>query len=150
MTRDPNDLDSCALCGGAVPRVRTELTMPFPGREPAVVSRVLQKCTDCGECYLSPNELDAVQRAAADVVRAREGLLAPEEILAIRQSMRLSQAAFERLIGAGAKTVVRWERGTIFQSKVTDTLMRVLQQVPEARSYLSKRSTVLASAAPSK
>ena len=142
MTRAPNDLDSCALCGGAVPRVRTELTMPFPGREPAVVSRVLQKCTQCGECYLAPDELDAVQRAAADIVRAREGLLAPEEILAIRRSMHLSQAAFERLIGAGAKTVVRWERGTIFQSKVTDTLMRVLRAVPEAREFLAASSKV--------
>jgi HTH-type transcriptional regulator / antitoxin MqsA len=144
MTRANNDLDSCALCGGPVPRVRTELTMPFPGREPAVVSRVLQKCTDCGECYLAPDELDAVQRAAADIVRAREGLLAPDEILAIRQSMHLSQSAFERLIGAGAKTVVRWERGTIFQSKVTDTLMRVLRAVPEAREFLSANARVTA------
>lgn len=104
------------------------------------MSHVLQKCSDCGESYLAPDELDAVQRAAADIVRARECLLSPDEILAIRQSMHLSQAAFERLIGAGAKTVVRWERGTIFQSKVTDTLMRVLRAVPEARAFLTASS----------
>jgi HTH-type transcriptional regulator/antitoxin MqsA len=103
---------------------------------------VVQRCADCGESYLSGDEMDAVQRAAADIVREREGLLSPEEIRSLRESMGLSQAAFERLIGAGEKTVVRWERGTIFQSKVTDTLMRVLQAVPAARTFLSKKSAL--------
>lgn len=142
MTRAPIDLDACALCGGGVPRVKTELSIPFPGREPVLVSRVLQTCTDCGESYLEPGDIDAVHRAAADIVREREGLLSPEEIRELRESLQLSQAAFERLIGAGAKTVVRWERGTIFQSKVTDTLMRVLRAVPEAREFLARSAKV--------
>lgn len=44
----------------------------------------------------------------------------------------LSQAEFERLLGTGPKTVVRWERSTVTQSSTADTLMRVLMKHPEA------------------
>ncbi len=137
-----NDLLTCVECEGPVPRGLYEVSVAFPGREPIAVLRDLQRCAVCGETYYAPGDMDAVHRAAADVVRKSEGLLSPEEIRELRESLQLSQAAFERLIGAGAKTVVRWERGTIFQSKVTDTLMRVLRAVPEAREYLSAHAKV--------
>lgn len=137
-----NDLLSCVHCEEPVHRGHFDVSIDFPGREPIVVWRDLQRCSSCGETYFGPNDIDAVHRAAADVVREREGLLSPEEIRELRESLQLSQAAFERLIGAGAKTVVRWERGTIFQSKVTDTLMRVLRAVPEAREFLARSAKV--------
>jgi HTH-type transcriptional regulator / antitoxin MqsA len=139
-----NTLLTCVHCEEPVHRGLFDVSVDFPGREPIVVWRDLQRCSSCGETYFGPDDIDAVHRAAADVVRANEGLLSPEEIRELRESLHLSQAAFERLIGAGAKTVVRWERGTIFQSKVTDTLMRVLRAVPEAREFLAANAKVTA------
>jgi HTH-type transcriptional regulator / antitoxin MqsA len=135
---------TCVHCEEPVHCGLFDVSVDFPGREPIVVWRDLQRCSSCGETYFGPEDIDAVHRAAADVVRANEGLLSPEEIRELRASLQLSQAAFERLIGAGAKTVVRWERGTIFQSKVTDTLMRVLRAVPEAREFLAANAKVTA------
>jgi HTH-type transcriptional regulator/antitoxin MqsA len=71
-------------------------------------------------------------------VRREEGLLMPDEIREIRQRYGLSQADLERLIGAGPKTVVRWERGTTFQNRTADTLLRVLRDHPEVMAELTR------------
>lgn len=129
-------LTACPLCGGRVASRRTEIDQPVRLRETVRLSWRVTTCSNCGERFFGPGEMEAMQRAAAQVVRDREGLLAPEEIRAIRESMHLTQAAFERLLRVGAKTVVRWERGTSFQNRATDTLLRVLRAVPQARAFV--------------
>jgi len=43
-----------------------------------------------------------------------------------RESKGWSQHELERLLGTGAKTVVRWEKGTVCQSRAADRLLRLL------------------------
>lgn len=81
---------------------------------------------------------ESLRRATA-VIRAEEGLLAPEEIVELRRKYGLTQAQLERLIGAGEKTVVRWERGTVSQNRTADTLLRVLRDFPDVVAHLAKR-----------
>ncbi len=66
----------------------------------------------------------------------------PEEIRGIREEFELSQAAFEQLLGVGAKTVVRWEKGTVFQNKSTDSLLRIVRQFPDAARALAEQNGV--------
>lgn len=136
MTRRASDLRECAQCGGPVSRRMVDVDVKVGARETIFVRRRLQHCTQCGETYFGAGEMDEVHRAAADLVREREGLLSPEEIKSLRESMHLSQAQFERLLRTGPKTVVRWERGTVFQSRAVDTLLRTIRGVPAARRYL--------------
>jgi HTH-type transcriptional regulator / antitoxin MqsA len=93
-------------------------------------------CSECGEVLLDLDAARRLQTAAADQMRAARGLLQSGEIRALRHSLGLSQAAFERLLGTGPKTVVRWEKGTVFQSATADRLMRLVQAIPEAASIL--------------
>jgi transcriptional regulator with XRE-family HTH domain len=65
--------------------------------------------------------------------------LQPGEILAIRESLGYSQARFEKLLRVGQKTVVRWEKGTVFQSATADQLMRLVRDVPAVADVLSGR-----------
>lgn len=146
MTRRTNDLSECAQCGGLVSRRMVKVDVKVGARETILVPRRLQQCSQCGETYFGVGEMDAVHRAAADIVREREGLLSPAEIRSLRESMNLSQAQFERLLRTGPKTVVRWERGTVFQNRATDTLLRTLRDVPAARAYLLEGETASTSA----
>lgn len=91
----------------------------------------------CGEVYLSLQAAEELQKAAIRTSKAARQLLSPEEIRALRQSLSLSQAAFEDLLGIGAKSVVRWERGTVFQSATADRLMRLIMLKPELAAVLS-------------
>lgn len=99
------------------------------------------RCRGCGEVYLTLEAANAVQIEAARRLRRARGLLAPDEIRAIRTSLGLSQAAFERLLGTGPKTGVRWEKGTVFQSATADRLMRLLAARPELATLLEPDET---------
>jgi hypothetical protein len=59
----------------------------------------------------------------------------------------LTQAEMERLISAGPKTWVRWERGKVVQSKVADTLIRQIAEQPDLVRSLLSRSGVASAAA---
>lgn len=137
------ELSDCVLCGGPVSRRTLTLPVDVGARKSVEVTRRLQQCRSCAEIYFAAGELDELNRAANDVIRQREGLLTPEEIRALRTELGLSQSALERVLRVGPKTVVRWERGTVFQNRATDTLLRMIRDVPAARAYL------LASLAPS-
>lgn len=136
MTDTKNDLISCVLCGGDVVRRSVDVPVELGARPEVLVRRGLQQCVECGEVYYAAGEMDEVHLEAATVARTREGLLTPAEIRSIRESMNLTQAQLERLLRVGPKTVVRWERGTVFQNRTTDTLLRALRDLPPMREYL--------------
>jgi HTH-type transcriptional regulator / antitoxin MqsA len=81
--------------------------------------------------------MEQLQKAAVDQVRDAQGLLRPDEIRALRAALGgISQTRLEHLLGVGAKTVVRWEKGTVFQSATADRLMRLLRAMPELAGVL--------------
>jgi HTH-type transcriptional regulator/antitoxin MqsA len=106
------------------------------------------RCRGCGEVYLTLDGATAVQLEAARRLRQARGLLTPDEIRAIRASVGLTQAGFERLLGTGPKTVVRWEKGTVFQSATADKLMRLLAAHPELAPFLVSDESGSAAADP--
>lgn len=130
-------LDTCPVCGGSVRHVRESQDVRIGTRSVSVDAEVL-KCADCEEVFLAPSQMDELQRRASETIRRAEGLMMPEEIRELRESFRYTQAEFEHLLGVGPKTVVRWERGTVFQNAATDTLLRVLANVPGAAQYLAR------------
>jgi HTH-type transcriptional regulator/antitoxin MqsA len=95
------------------------------------------RCSGCGEVFLGLDVADRLQREAVARLRKARGLLTPAQIVELRNSLGLSQAAFEKLLGTGPKTVVRWEKGTVFQSATADKLMRLLIAKPELADTLS-------------
>jgi HTH-type transcriptional regulator/antitoxin MqsA len=106
------------------------------------VEDVFYRCSQCGEEVYLGGMGDETSRKATAVIRAEDGLLGPDDIVALRAKYGLSQAALEQLIGAGEKTVVRWEKGTVAQNKTADTLLRVLADHPDVVAQLAKERGV--------
>lgn len=128
---------ACYLCGGDSPLTREVRPVPI-GSRTAVIEDEFYYCPRCDEDVYLGGMMDESLRRAAAVIRAEDGLLTPDEIIALRGKYGLSQAALEQLIGAGEKTVVRWERGTVAQNKTADTLLRVLADHPEVVAQLAR------------
>jgi HTH-type transcriptional regulator/antitoxin MqsA len=87
--------------------------------------------------------MERTQQRAVAQIRTEEGLLTPQDIRRIREKYGLSQARLESLLRTGPKTVVRWERGTVFQSAAADTLLRLLDDDPailEALARIAQRA----------
>jgi len=127
----------CAQCGGAVQTSYGAIPFEVRGEIVQVAGIDHGECSSCGEVYLA---IDGAERLQAEAIRASKAarqLLSPEEIKDLRHSLSLSQVAFEKLLGVGAKTVVRWEKGTVFQSATADRLMRLLRAMPELTTVLS-------------
>jgi len=119
----------CPFCGAQAVRVAsvTRTTTADDGVRLKYRER-LSRCARCGEESLTHEQSLAASRSRASVLRTHEGLLAPEEIRNIRGRYGLSQAELERMLGLGAKTVVRWERGTVRQSQAADLLLRIVAE----------------------
>jgi HTH-type transcriptional regulator/antitoxin MqsA len=122
---------TCAECGGAVSISGVPVSVEVRGQTIAVPDLEHGLCQKCGEVYLDLQGIRYLQQEAIRRSKQAKGLLTPDEIRDLRRSLGLSQAAFEHLLGTGPKTVVRWERGTVFQSATADRLMRLLRARPE-------------------
>ena len=128
----------CPLCGlGTVSVVDGPVRVDFRDAS-YVVSLRHEECSSCGEQFFSPAEVDQLQSLAAGAARHERGLLTPDEIRALRRDLGLSQERLERLLGLGPKTVVRWEKGTVFQSVAADRLLRSLRFFPELLELLAE------------
>jgi HTH-type transcriptional regulator/antitoxin MqsA len=122
--------------------VQTSLAaIPFELRGMVMEVRGVEhgRCAGCGETYLDLDAAETVQREAVRQLRQARGLMTPDEIRALRATLCVSQAELERLLGTGPKTVVRWEKGTVFQSATADRLMRLLAAKPELVALLRQQ-----------
>jgi putative zinc finger/helix-turn-helix YgiT family protein len=88
-------------------------------------------CSACGETHYTHEQALTSSRARAGALRGHAGLLSPDEIRAFRESRGLTQRQLEELLGTGPKTVVRWEKGTVCQSRAADRLLRLLVAQPK-------------------
>lgn len=131
--------EQCAVCGGTARLIRERDEIRIGSRSATVLAEGF-RCDNCGEVYYTPDQMDAAMRSASDAIRSQEDLLAGSKIRAIRQKFSLTQAQLEQLLNTGPKTVVRWERGTVFQNRTTDSLLRCLDTVPGVFEYLASRS----------
>jgi HTH-type transcriptional regulator/antitoxin MqsA len=134
-------------CEGEYREVTEPQTFKVRGRV-VTVPVAMMKCDTCGEIMYSPEQVDRAQETINAEIRRRENLLAPGEVAAIRGTLGLKQDEFERLLGVGPKTVVRWESGRVFQSKAADALMRLVRADRENAVRLAEWNGVVLHRAP--
>ncbi|MFL5384535.1 MAG: type II TA system antitoxin MqsA family protein [Longimicrobiaceae bacterium] len=115
-------MSACTLCGGEIIDVRERREFRVRGRS-VTVDVEFSRCVNCGEEMWSGEQVTAAQLAVAETIRRARNLLQPSEIVRIRRSLGLTQDEFEQLLGAGKKTVVRWERGIVPPSSAMNELI---------------------------
>jgi putative zinc finger/helix-turn-helix YgiT family protein len=67
------------------------------------------------------------------------GLLTPDEIRAERERLGFTQQELCELLGLGGNSLSRWECGHVYQSRSSDTLLRIIFSVPEALECAKRR-----------
>ncbi|RWU12481.1 type II toxin-antitoxin system MqsA family antitoxin [Xanthomonas phaseoli] len=100
------------------------------------------ECDLCGEEVVLPIQSKANALLYADAKKIVDGMLACAEIKIFREKWRLSQHDAAAIFGGGKNAFSKYERGEIIHSKSMDLLMRVFDEVAEARSYLSNKAGV--------
>lgn len=138
---------ACPMCGAIAVTVVRERENVMVGQRSATIIVERMRCRRCSSAFYTPEQMDAAQRAASDQIRRQEGLLRGDEIRRIRERFEFTQRQFEQLLGVGPKTVVRWERGTVFQNRATDLLIRLVASSSDAARLLGEWNDVALSEA---
>lgn len=134
MKREP-----CPVCNkGTAQEVRGPRRVTVQGRGYVVPGDRFMRCLVCGEEYYTGAQARASSLRLNEIRRKAEGLLAPDKIRAIRRRLGVSQAALEKILGLGPKTVVRWERGSVLPSKSADDVLRLLEKDASNLRYLAR------------
>lgn len=92
----------------------------------------LTECLTCGEQFYTFEQSVRHSIARSDAIRSANRYLSPTQIRQVRLRLRMKQEEFERALGVGRKTVVRWERGTVTPSSAANGLLWIADRYPAA------------------
>jgi putative zinc finger/helix-turn-helix YgiT family protein len=115
---------------------RGRLRLPVNGEDVSVPSALHLRCPKCHEIVLRFEDARRLNHDAIAIYRKKHGLLAGDEIRAIREQFGLTQSELARLLRLGANTVSRWESGRNVQTAAMDVLVRLIRDLPASIEYL--------------
>jgi HTH-type transcriptional regulator / antitoxin MqsA len=145
-SKDGTAMETCPNCQGTRVSIVQRSAEHVEGDEKVSFTDELSKCEDCGEEFYTYEQSMASSRAVASALRAARGLMSPERIRSARLRLEWSQAQFEQAFGLGAKTVARWERGTVAPSRSANFLLWVAERYPEIVKEYASRGRLLENA----
>ena len=132
----------CIECGGTLVKTNEPIMEKLRGHEFTLTGIEHEKCERCGGIVFSAKSLKEHDALLWNECRKLEGLLSPEEIKTLRESLGLTQKEFEALLGVSLPTVSRWETGKAVQSKMADNFIRALMVSPGAVGMLKIRAEI--------
>jgi putative zinc finger/helix-turn-helix YgiT family protein len=138
--RIANDSPRCPACGSNDVGIIQERVTEGAGAIRVSFVDEFSKCDRCAEEFHTREQSLAASKAHAAAVRSAAGLLSPEEIREARVHLRMTQEQFEKALGVGKKTVVRWEKGTVAPSNAANGLLWLAANYPAIfRQYARSR-----------
>jgi len=129
------------MCGGDGKLVVEQRRISV-GHYSTLVDDEFYRCATCGAEWTVGDQMEVIQQKAAKLIREEHGLLSPERIRAIRTRYGWTQSDLEQVLGAGPKTVVRWEKGSVVPAAAANTLLEVLERNPDVARQLSLERSV--------
>lgn len=117
----------CDECGRLVTTTWHDHTFMYGSGEAAAELAVrlpVRRCDHCDFDYLD----DEGERLKHEAVCRHLGVLTPQEIRGIRESLGLSRAALAKLTGIGEASLSRWESGVKIQTPAYDLYLRLLSR----------------------
>lgn len=102
----------------------------------------ITRCSKCNDEVFNEEIEEQNDLIVFDEYRKISGLLTTEEIKSIRSKYNLSQQNFGEILGFGAKTINRYENGSI-QDLAHDNLMRLVENEYNFYKIWNKNKTSL-------
>lgn len=130
-----HDDTRCPACGRAALSWSTKATeVPYRDRRGAdrsVKARI--RSARCRSCGMQVRPAEAVSAGHAAICRAC-GLLAPEDIVAARGRLGITQRELAARTGFGIASIKRWETGRTIQNVSSDRALRAVLALDAATS----------------
>lgn len=103
-------------------------------------------CDQCHQGIILPDQIKSNDRLLREAWRKADGFLTGDEIVALRQHLKLTQQQAAQMFGGGANAFSKYERGEVIQSEAMDKLMRLaLENKPvNVSNWLKNRAGLMA------
>ena len=106
------------------------------GNDLKVPNLEFSKCAACGETGIPAGSMQKIREMVAELTEQ----ISPEELEKIREELDVeNQDDMSEILGLGAKTYGRWERGTQQISRSMGYYLRILRHFPEVFAWLKSR-----------
>lgn len=126
------DIMTCPVCGqGDAQRHIKHEEFTYKGHKKFVDNFPVFICHKCGEEFVTAEDSKLFDKELTVFQRKIDGLLTPDEIRSIRESLGYNQTEFARVLKVGEKNFARYETGISPQSRYLDWLMRIFKDYPE-------------------
>ena len=129
---------NCPTCGKQeYCRVKEDYIFELQdGNEMKIQDLEFSKCAACGETGIPPASMRRIREMVAELTEQ----ISPEELEKIREELDIqNQDDMSEILGLGAKTYGRWERGTQQISRSMGYYLRILRHFPEVFAWLKGR-----------
>jgi HTH-type transcriptional regulator/antitoxin MqsA len=127
-----DDKTLCSLCGEGHVTPRSEDTVTeYRGQKGTVMLRYAE-CDVCGSEITGDADGRANKRAVLRFRKHVDGLLAGEEIRAIREKYGVTQAQAAKLFGGGPVAFSKYENDDVSHSEAMDNLLKLVRRSDEA------------------
>lgn len=124
---------TCPVCEiGTVTEENKDITFEYKGKKRTISNQVVYECPECGESFQNNHDQILTDKLLMDSRREIDSLLTSQEIRSIRNQFGLTQVDFAKLLQVGEKNFARYESCHATQSRMTDNLLRVLREYPQA------------------
>ncbi len=128
----------CPVCeSGKMGLVRKDLKFEYKGNT-LELERDVWECSECHESFLQAHDEPEIDVLLTDRRRRVDGLLVSEEIVRIREQLRLTQAELAQSLRIPEQSLVMYETGEDVQSYALDDLLRLLRVYPDAVNALRR------------
>lgn len=100
------------------------------------------RCETCEREFYTPEQSREHSRQIAMALSKLVRAPSPRKIRELRDSLGLTQDDFDKALGLGRKTAVRWERGSVAPSGAAASLLWMIREAPAAFSRLAAQNGV--------
>lgn len=106
-------MKTCVKCGGKLKPAKYTHEVSVGGHKVQNGGQMAPKCVDCGEQYISADDLGRLELVAVQLVLfERPNKVNGAVVRYARKAMGLRQADLARLLGVRAETISEWEAKT--------------------------------------
>lgn len=120
----------CLMCNSEQLVSKTENEeISYKGRHLSV-PMAFTLCECCGYEFVPAEQIKINDKEVIAAKRLADGLLTPDGVLKIRESLGLTQAQAAEIFGGGRNAFSKYERGEVAQSGAMDKLLRLIYKHP--------------------
>ena len=120
-------MKNCPICNGKLEQEDRKTVYNYKNHSREIIQSG-EYCMECGEGFLSSNDLKKSKKSIVDFKREVDHLLTTDEIKRIRKKLHLTQEKAAEFFGGGTRAFHKYETGEINQSKPLDILFRLFDQ----------------------